>query len=310
MRPIKLVTVSIIANICIGILLAFIFPITLVHAYPVPGDIKKTVAFIYAPGDNERVLPNGTGFFIALPNPQEKDKSAGYLVTAKHVLQKRDKKSFFPFILLRLNTKNGSSQMVPVSLVHDGANKNVFLHQDPSVDLAVIPVNLNPGQYDLLALPSSMIVTKEDFANLRIAEGTEVFFTGLFTPYLGKERNYPIVRFGRLALVTDERIDWDGVGTELYLMEAASYGGNSGSPVFFQVGMEALKPKSLILSGDPMIKLAGIMKGFFSDFQPLKFINTDAIPLAPSNMGIAGVIPVHQLHEILFSDELKQSRGF
>jgi hypothetical protein len=233
-----------------------------------------------------------------------------YLVTAKHVLQKQDKKSFFKFILLRLNTKKGPAQIIPVNLFLEGANKNIYLHQDPSVDLAIIPVHLDSGQYDYLALPSSMIITKEDFTNLRVGEGTEVFFTGLFVPYVGKERNYPIVRFGKLALVTDERIVCDGVETELYLMEAASYGGNSGSPVFFQVGMEALKPKSLILSGDPVIKLAGIMKGFFSDFQTIKIENTDTILVAQLNMGIAGVVPVHQLHEILYGDELKQKRGF
>lgn len=101
---------------------------------------------------------------------------------------------------------------------------------------------------------------------------------------------------------------WDR--DELYLMETAAYGGNSGSPVFFQVGLEAVAPGKIVVSGDPVIKLAGIMKGFFSDLQPIKIINTDSIPVAPSNMGIAAVVPVHQLYELLFGDEVKKARGF
>lgn len=186
---------------------------TVLSAFPIPPTLKKTVAFIYAPNQKGELIPNGTGFFIAVSPPEDSNKNMGYLVTAKHVLQKQDKKSFFQDVSLRLNRKNGTAQMVQVPLRLEGANKNVFLHQDPTVDLALIPLLLDFDVYDCLALPSDMIVTKEDFVKLKIGEGTEVFFTGLFGPYRGKQKNYPIVRFGRLALVTDERINWDGIET-------------------------------------------------------------------------------------------------
>ncbi len=72
---------------------------------------------------------------------------------------------------------------------------------------------------------------REDFKKLNIREGTEVFFTGLFVPYSGYERMYPIVRFGRVSLVTEEKIKWKDQLMDLYLIESGSFGGNSGSPV-------------------------------------------------------------------------------
>src|SRR3989454_11615008 len=50
---------------------------------------------------------------------------------------------------------------------------------------------------------------------LQIVEGTEVFFAGLFTPFAGEPRNYPVVRFGRIALVTGEPISWEGTKMNL-----------------------------------------------------------------------------------------------
>src|SRR2546430_15295912 len=43
----------------------------------------------------------------------------------------------------------------------------------------------------------------------------EVFFAGLFTPFAGEPRNYPVVRFGRIALVTGEPISWEGTKMNL-----------------------------------------------------------------------------------------------
>lgn len=52
---------------------------------------------------------------------------------------------------------------------------------------------------------------------------------------MGEHRNNPIVRFGRVALLPEDKIPWQENGksaesVELYLLETQSYGGNSGSP--------------------------------------------------------------------------------
>jgi len=128
------------------------------------------------------------------------------------------------------------------------------------------------------------------------------------TPYrVGTRRNYPVVRFGRVALIPDERINIAGSDAHLYLIESGSYGGNSGSPVYFYLGSD--REVGSVTVGPPILKLAGVMSGSFVDLQPISVIETATIPIARSNMGIAAVTPAYKLHQILFGSELKKHRG-
>jgi hypothetical protein len=52
------------------------------------------------------------------------------------------------------------------------------------------------------------------------------------------------------------------------------------------------------------------MQGTFLDAHEIKVFETKKVPIAVSSMGIAAVVPGYKLHEILFSDELKEKRGF
>jgi hypothetical protein len=124
---------------------------------------------------------------------------------------------------------------------------------------------------------------------------------------LKTKRNYPIVRFGRVALVTDERIDFGGVKAELYLMETSSYGGNSGSPVFFYLGTDR-EPGSVVV-GKPVLELAGVMSGRFNDAVEVEALETAVKNFVRPSMGIAGVVPAYKLHDILFSKELTELRA-
>ena len=124
--------------------------------------------------------------------------------------------------------------------------------------------------------------------------------------------NFPVVRFGRVAMLPDERIPWSNDAAKppalerLYLVETQSYGGNSGSPVFFFLGADRVSG-SLTL-GPPVIVLAGIMKGRFNDVSPpiIGFVQvpTASVPVFGQNIGIACAILTYLLLEILFSDPL------
>lgn len=281
------------------------------EASAIPSEFKTTVVFIYVDKDaNPTPSPYGTGFFVGVKHPNEPNVSSVYLVTAKHVISKPNSAKYFDKIFLRLNKKDGGSEIVMLPIVPDGNNKTVFFHNDPSVDIAVIPCLPNQNTFDFKVIPDEMLTTQEEYKNLNIREGSDVFFIGLFSPYLGAERNYPVVRFGRVALVTDEKIPFVGKPRELYLIEASSYGGNSGSPVFFSLGPDDREPGRLLVSGSTIFRLAGIMEGTFLDEEEIKVIETKAVPMAYSNMGIAAVAPSYKLREILFGDELKKKRGF
>jgi hypothetical protein len=276
-------------------------------AMPVPPEIKSIVAFIFVSGAPGTAVPQGTGFFVTVKDASSPDKMFGYLVTAKHVVQTDDQKAFRPEIFVRLNVVGGDSELAKITLAPDGKNKNVFVHEDPTVDIAVIPALPDPTHFEVKAISEDLIVTKDKFKELKIREGSEVFFTGLFAPFVNTKRNYPVVRFGRVALMTDERIDFGGVKAELYLMEANSYGGNSGSPVFFYLGSD--REPGVVMVGNPVLELAGVMSGRFNDAVAVETMTTSVTQLVRPSMGIAGVVPAYKLHDILFSKELVTLRS-
>lgn len=280
----------------------------LTFSQAVPNEVKKTVAFIYAKNSENKLAPLGTGFFIGVPvnNSNPNGESFTYFITAKHVLRDSTEK-FFNEVYVRLNKKDSSSEILRLPIVTEGKMKNIFTHEDQTVDIAVIPASPNNQIYDYLFLPSSFLTKREDFKKLKISEGTDVFFSGMFTPYLGIEKNYPIFRFGRVALVSDEKIPWDkDTYTNLYLIESSTFGGNSGSPVFFYFGTD--RGDGGIVIGQPQIKLAGIMKGYFGENSPVKIVETKKVPVYNTNLGIAAVVPSYFIEEIINSDELKKLR--
>jgi len=276
-------------------------------ATPIPSEVKSVVVFIFVKNEEGDLIPNGTGFFVGVKNPSGSNFHV-YLVTAKHILYKTNTMDFVDTVFLRINKKEGGYELGSIPIISEGEERNVFTHSDSSVDIVVISCLPDQEKYDFKFLTDDLITTKEAFKELKIREGSDVFFTGLFTPYMGSERNYPIVRFGRVALVTDEKIEWQGKLMDLYLIEAGSYGGNSGSPVFFYLGSDR-EPGSIVI-GSPILKLAGVMQGTFLDAYKIGVVETKEVPIAFSSMGIAAVVPGYKLHEILFSDELKEKRGF
>jgi hypothetical protein len=176
------------------------------------------------------------------------------------------------------------------------------MHKDASVDIAVIELALNDAIADVPSFPSEFIATREIVKLLNVREGDDVFFPGLFTPFYGHSNNIPIYRFGKVSTMTDEKIPWPKVGPiSLYLIEAQSFGGYSGSPVFLQRDPDST-------SQNAGIWLLGVMKGTFLNANEIKVVDVKPVSFSVENAGIAAVVPAHYLHEILYSDEVKQTR--
>jgi hypothetical protein len=290
--------------------LLFLLTVSIAQCFcqPIPTEIKLMVAYIYMPDNTGRPIPNGTAFFVGVKDTSKPDRFAVYIVTAKHVLQLDDRRTFFHDILIRVNKRAGDAEFLHLELHPTGAAKNVFVHTDSTVDIAVVPGMPDESKFDFKFLPNDYLTSQPDFKNLGISEGSDIFFTGLFLPHVGEHKNYPVVRFGKVAMITDEKISWEGTKADLYLVESSSYGGNSGSPVFFYLGSNRV-PGSLVV-GPPVLKLAGIMKGFFGEPRAIQFIETGRIPVAVSNIGIAAVVPAYLLSQILSDKELVRLRGF
>lgn len=278
----------------------------------IPEQVKDAVTFIFIKDDSGRMIPNGTAFFVGVKNEHDPNAMNVYLISARHVIWDKEKKSFFESIYLRINKKSGGSELIQIPLRGPRPSK-VFGHEDPNVDIAVIPFLPDPNIFEFKCIPEKMITTEEMFKELKIREGHEVFFIGLFTHYYGDQKNYPLARFGRVALITDEKIPWhDDVNQppkmlDLYLLETQSFAGNSGAPVFFYLG--ATREPGVLILGGPKLLLAGVMKGSFLDAKKIQVAETRRIPLSFENIGIAAVIPAYKLHQILFCKELKESRS-
>lgn len=300
---------------CVSILLLFLLILLAgeVRSATIPRGVQECVTFIYVNG-NEKA--SGTGFFVGVKAQENPDRYVVYLVTAKHVLKDKEQCRYYNSISLRINEKAGGVFTVEISLAG-----NIHEHEDPTVDIVVVPVIINRERLEYKFVPDNMLTTKEKFKQNNIQVGDEVFFTGLFASFQGEKRNYPIVRFGHVALIADEKIPWKNECTDqsedrdLYLIESQSFGGNSGSPVFFSFGATR-EPGMLRLSTTPNVLLAGIISGHYQERNLIDI----AIGITKSgkktwqqlksleNTGIVGVTPAYKLHEILFSEKLLEIR--
>ena len=256
-------------------------------------EIKKCITYIYIIKDNKLYL-NGTGFFVRVPQEKNPTKAVGYLVTAKHVLI-NELYSFHERIVIRLNNKNGGYSLHYI----DFKEHNIFTHSDKDVDIAVISISPDPSLVDFRFIPSEMFATKDKIKEVEITEGCDVFFSTFFNSYLGEGRNEPILRFGKLSLMPENKIAFQINQNsktklmDLYLVECLSFGGNSGSPTFFNLGIGQIYS----------IYFAGIVIGSFHNTE-IFASNT----FLKQNVGIAAVVPAFKLMEVLLSKEVTKNR--
>lgn len=283
-------------------------------AAPIPENLKQIVTFIFLAGPDGNLLNDtegnpvayGTGFFVGVPREVGKTEAIGYFVTAKHVLKDADGK-LLPTVYLRLDRKNADAEFVRLDI----NQKSVYEHPDATVDVAVIPLLPQADIYDFKILSTDDFASSEKLKALKVSEGSDVFFTGLLTNYYGSSKNTPVVRFGRVAMFPHQPIPWKERPTDavtkpqLYLLETQSFGGNSGSPVFFY---EASDP-SVLRVGPSQLALAGVMRGTLERRGIVEFVPTANVPAYRQNIGIAAVTPAYQILEILNLDELVKSRA-
>jgi hypothetical protein len=271
------------------------------HIY---AEAKKCVSFIFL-NEKGRAIPIGTGFFVSVPLEENPTTWIVYFVTARHVLETETNRFSSPFYL-RLNLNSGDSEFIRM----EPTPQSTFTHTD--VDIVVFTLGgVDPKRHDVKWVPLHMVSDRETVSRLGITEGDDVFFSGLFTSHIGQKKNQPILRFGKVALISDEKIEWKEKGKdpkmlELYLVELQSFGGNSGSPVFFYLG--PTRQPSILTLGPPQIWLAGIMKGTFLSANEINIEDTKRIQYSLESVGIAAVIPAYQLREILLSETLLLQR--
>lgn len=253
-------------------------------------EVKKCVVFLGLEVLNEHQKPvvhfAGTGFMVGVRAKKNENNSFIYLVTAKHVEVELRNKEF----AVRANTKEGKAEVFWFK------DAQWFHHPDDwSADVAVMAW-VPPGDVDFRLWDVGNMMFDNAMEGARVGVGTEVFVTGLFAKHSGKSKNLPIVRVGNIAMLPDEPIPTTKFGDmHVYLIEARSIGGLSGSPVFVPTNTNKLL-------------LLGHIHGHW-DIPPSAIHDAVNDEMKKSvNIGVAMVTPAVKIYETICQEKLVKMR--
>jgi hypothetical protein len=281
---------------------------------PIAEQIRKTVGFLTVGyGNSQADIKGGvigTCFFVAVADQRLGEGQAFiYLVTNRHVAQPGiDLGTPYQVqaVMLRMNLVTpvgglqSTQELIPLDRVH------WFFPSDDAVDLAI--ANLAPDQkkVDYMSIPSTLIVTSEQLKNGDIGVNDPVTFAGYFANFPGHIRMEPIVREGVIAMLPEEKFDTTlHKQGRLFLADLHAFHGNSGSPVFVNIGGFH---HGAIYSGERYF-LLGVLSGYYPESAgfsvPAATILTGEVR---DNSGIATIVPGEELTNLLNSPELQADR--
>jgi len=270
----------------------------------VPDTIQKQVGFLCIDeraGKKIVKTPVGTCFFVCVHNHQ-RNCVFGYLITAKHVWEAfRDKRPSY----VRLNkfkVKAGESGVIYIPL----PRKGWVFHQDPAVDLAVLPwaADTGPANYSFVYTEFGEIAKTEETMKKEglpwpPKEGEDVIHVGLMIQYAGFERNFALVRRGHVALMTNEPVEGTYGLSNYHFIDLQSYPGHSGGPVW------VIYPTKE--TGITMF-LLGVLVGAYPEPQEMVRLKKSGRKVEHYNLGISLVVPNSKLIEIINSPEMEDMR--
>ncbi len=170
---------------------------------------------------------------------------------------------------------------------------------------AVIAESVDESVGDFPFITVRSLLTREAVKEADVREGDEVFFAGLFAPFSGKNKNYSIMRFGKIGMVPGERVPIQGHEGEVFLIDVQTYPGNSGSPAY--INLNPTRNGSLAVGPPPgaFVRLFGVVSAVFLD--PAEVIEASN-RFALQRNGVGAVVPSYMLLDILYSDRMKAYR--
>jgi hypothetical protein len=257
----------------------------------------------------------GTAFVIGVKSETRPDATHGYLVTARHCVEKA--RNYGP-LGARVNRRRdpGPVSMDPDAWAVDGAETfgpldEWLFHDDPSNDVAVIPFMLPHTEYMFVVVEHINCATADVIERERFGIGDDLVVAGLFASHVGRNVNRPILRTGIIAAMPDEplRDDLSGLSYEAYLAEVRSVGGLSGSPVWVVISPARVMPGSHTPEQRLYFYLLGLIRGHWKkEGECLADFVRDEHEIL--NTGIAIVTPIQKALDIIDSpEEVERRRG-
>ena len=256
-------------------------------------------------------MPIGTTFFVSR---QQGSVITHYAVTCEHVVHPTHAEENWP-LFVRVNTAAGSYRDIPCA-------REAWICSAIS-DVAVLKISLEPS-LKYWAYPGDQIAAQFSkfwngptrvWGDHTVCIGDEVFMTGMFSTRPGENSVQALVRSGRIALpntvvpVTVNLATKETKEIKAHLIEAMSWGGESGSPVFnyeeSHVISERQVANTLSRGGDSMhveVDVDPLLIGMLHGHFPVDYEGGQV------NSGIAIVIHGAAIRELLDHPVLAEDR--
>lgn len=294
---------------------------------PVPEPFLKSVVFLCIDKrGQDRIVrrePHATGFFVKVPLDVDLMNRVEYVVTARHILEKARAESINGLLYVRFNLISGRFHDIETNIddwvSHSGAD--VAAIRPPP-----LPEGLTSAGVDGVALsieqfvgPGPRYEFKGDVTDIGEVEisptvGTEIYFIGLFSRHYGKEVNLPVARFGHISrMPTEMEIESGGIHSKIvaYLCEHQSWGGHSGSPVFFMhpmmLGNERVGESGALLEtrwdSAHLSGFMGLVSGHYELSERADVTGDLAEVQVKMNSGMAIVTPADAVRQLLIERE-------
>lgn len=238
-------------------------------------------------------ISTGTGFFFNFCVDKERGTSIPVIVTNKHVI----KDSTIGRLRFPLADKSGkviSEKTYDVAIPE--FEKNWICHPNVNIDLCVLPIapilqswNNSELIVTYVSLTKDDLLSSADLENL-VSSIEDLTIIGYPDGIWDEFNNMPVVRNGITA--TPLHLDFRNEPT--FLIDAAIYGGSSGSPVYlFNRGSYPQKDGGICIGN--RLKLVGIVSAVFQHIVTGEVkifpVPTTSIPgvvtAIPNNLGIA-----------------------
>lgn len=272
----------------------------------IPDELLKTVAYVAYKDRKAEYCWAGSVFFVGSPDPLVNGRcNRVFAVTALHVIEGICHLRPNETIYLRVNLKTGGFKWIPTKLT------DWHWIEGGEVDVAITERGI-PPELDHLVMPFHGCCPVSHLASHHYGIGGDVYMIGLYVRQPGEEKNIPIARVGNIASVIPQTLKIRNYKqTRGILIEARSFGGLSGSPVFARFEpVYSVDGKTILRSGATN-RLIGLVHGHHDlDIQQSsrrkKVIPKSA--LDKLNTGIAVVVPLEEIVNTIQSFEVSSGR--
>lgn len=273
----------------------------------IPSDYLKSLVFLFVevgerePDGTGSAAPVGTAFLVGEPLG-DTGKVCPWLVTARHVIDNTNAGERLYF-RVRRNDNSIAIMMSPTAgwVRHVGS------------DTAFVRLSLGFATEHLKWIPMEIVASRSYLSDQAIAVGDDVITLGLDAGHVGETHDLAAARFGHISMMSTGPITFATRGgfpgariPDAYLVEASSWPGQSGAPVFVKPPTELAAEGDTLRIQEHQPALVDLICGHLTSHQPVHLEGELAKLGAATvtlNRGLAIVTPITALLEAMTTAE-------